>query len=130
MTQPQILDFVENLLDPDHRFKENDAILLKDGVYGLDDDIEIFGGQKYFRFQGKGGLGVSDFYTEFSKEELIAFLNKHPDFVYAEPYQTNYIWFLSRRPNQLEYTGNGFNYGSSNLIINCPKRVLVLAEDD
>ena len=58
-------------------------------------------------------------------------VEKYPNFVIAEAYQTEYPLFLSEMPTKvIEYVGSGFNHGSNNIIDNCPKRILICGEDD
>jgi hypothetical protein len=73
-----------------------------------------------------------------SDEQMIEYYNsmklwveKYPNFVIAEAYQTEYPLFLSEMPTKvIEYVGSGFNHGSNNIIDNCPKRILICGEDD
>lgn len=49
----------------------------------------------------------------------------------AYAYGTQYSFLLSIKPTiMVNYEGCGFNYGSNNIIENCPKRILICAEDD
>ena len=65
--------------------------------------------------------------TEVIKE----FIVKYPTFHVGNAYETGEYFLLSDRPSDLVTTiGGGFNYGSTNVIENCPKRILVLAEND
>lgn len=69
----------------------------------------------------------------------LAFINKYPNYVIASAYQTSGTLLLSKRPKKLSESkewidkhsfGTGFNYGSTNIIIDCPKAILILAEND
>lgn len=66
--------------------------------------------------------------------KLIEFAEKYPEFVIAHAYETSWTLLLSRAPIRLEmdgkWFGSGFNYGSTNLLEDCPKRLLILAEND
>jgi hypothetical protein len=60
-----------------------------------------------------------------------AFIEKYPEFVVAEAYQTEYpLWLAEKPTKQVDYIGSGFNHGSNNIIDNCPKRILICGEDD
>lgn len=64
-------------------------------------------------------------------ENLSNFLNKYPDCVIADAYQTEYPFLLATKPTiKVKYIGSGFNHGSNNIIDNCPKRILICGEDD
>lgn len=63
--------------------------------------------------------------------ELKVFLENNPDFVYAHANQSEFPFLLSKMPTtEVNCIGDGFNYGSNNIIDNCPKRILICAEDD
>jgi len=70
--------------------------------------------------------------SEADAEKIISFCERHPNWVMAAPYQTRMIVFCSNRPVEFtgEREGTGFNYGSCNLLQNCPSKLLILAEDD
>ncbi len=60
------------------------------------------------------------------------FIRRNPDFCVAETYNVD-VWFLlAKKPNKFigEHSGSGFNYGSSNILQNCPKDILILAQND
>lgn len=96
---------------------------LSDGMYDVIDDIETL---FVFAFTPIGNK------IEATKEEIIEFINKYPQCVIASSYETNVVILLSRAPKRipLNYAGSGFNYGSTNLIENAPRRLLILAEND
>ena len=59
------------------------------------------------------------------------FADKHPEFCIANAYQTEYPIWLSKMPTKkLNFVGSGFNHGANNVIEDCPKRILICAEDD
>ena len=63
--------------------------------------------------------------------KLSEFFDKYPNCVIADAYQTEHPFFLSEKPTvEVKSVGNGFNRGSNNIIDNCPKRILICAEDD
>jgi hypothetical protein len=64
-------------------------------------------------------------------EELSKFLDKYPNPFVADAYETEYPFLLSAEPTKrVEFIGSGFNYGSNNIIDNCPKRILICGEND
>jgi hypothetical protein len=64
------------------------------------------------------------------------FLIKHPNHVLASAYDTDTFIILANEPKLLfnnkspEWIGNGFNYGSTNILTNLPNAILILAEND
>lgn len=77
--------------------------------------------------------------------EIQAVLNANPNYVVVNAYQTDTTFIITepvkllvespwgqRQPESTEFkcSGSWFNYGSCNLLENCPKRLLILAEDD
>ena len=65
-------------------------------------------------------------------EALIEWTDKRDKFWFASAYQTEYFILYAEEPRKFKGTwyGNGFNYGSTNVITDCPKSILILAEDD
>jgi hypothetical protein len=62
---------------------------------------------------------------------LSEFIDKYPNCVVADAYQTEHPFLLSEKPTvRVKYIGSGFNRGSNNIIDNCPKRILICGEDD
>ncbi len=63
-----------------------------------------------------------------------AFIWKYPKFWVASAYETDTILLVATLPNKITTKGNllgsGFNYGSTSVIRNCPKDILILAEND
>jgi hypothetical protein len=103
--------------------KELDAVLekgeyLEDGIYALDDDIEF----------------VCGTFNHSNDAELLEFAKKHEGFAIASAYETEMTILLSRVPTKLSskemVIGSGFNYGSTNIVVDCPRRLLILAEND
>ena len=102
---------------------------LKDGIYDIGDiDFIDVGYVKMTFFIKKYDVVFT------TKQENIAkpFIEKYPDFVIGEACGTDQMFILSRRPDRakLKHFGSGFNYGSTNIIQNCPKNILILAEND
>lgn len=99
---------------------ELDGRYLIDGIYEVPEDV-------LFVVLDTDRLKVDD-------PQLQIFSERHPDFVVANAYETSTTILLSQKPNKLEmkgkWFGSGFNYGSTNLLVDCPKRVLILAEND
>jgi hypothetical protein len=95
---------------------------IRDGIYAVPSEIVVE------QFQGPE-----------EKHELTAdtpgiaeFAAKYPDYRIASAYETYTVLLLSGEPVRLKgnVTGNGFNYGSTNLIEDCPSRLLILAQND
>ena len=69
--------------------------------------------------------------SEEDLKKVEEFINKYPEFRVGQAYQCPSWFFLSCPPKErIKSIGSGFNYGSSNLIENCPSKILILAEDD
>lgn len=101
---------------------ESDGKILDDGIYEILNNTKIL----YFEYR----------YWDFDEEDIATvkeFMSNHPEFVIASAYETQGTFLLSEPPilfsNNYQW-GSGFNYGSTNLIENCPKRLLILAEND
>lgn len=60
------------------------------------------------------------------------FVKKHPGFYIASSYGTTATILFAEKPR--EFTGgacgSGFNLGSTNIISDCPKNILILAQND
>lgn len=103
--------------------RDNKVDYVPDGVWDLE-DIEVVPIDTGIYKPTKEQLDAHS-------ERVVSFLRKHPDFVIANAYETQYPFLLSRKPTiKVEYEGGGFSYGSNNIIENCPKRILICAEDD
>ena len=101
--------------------KETEKRYIKDGVYVLTPDIDtlmIDGGREY-----TGDMS-----------HVHSFMKAHPDWAYAEGYETYTAFLLSKKPERLNRAdhieGSGFNYGVTAIIKNCPDRILIVAEND
>ena len=65
------------------------------------------------------------------KKDVINFIRKYPNFYYASAYETNTVILLSDKPIELNIPQiGGFNYGTTAVLDNCPKTLLILAEND
>lgn len=79
-----------------------------------------------------------DIEKHLQKTSIRKFIKKYPHYRIASAYNTDYSFLLSDEPKHLSsskwnkenWFGIGFNYGSVNIIKNCPKDILILAEND
>jgi len=95
---------------------EKEGKRLSDGVYDIT-DVEV---EKHW-IDGEAEQKVKDW------------LEKHPDGCVADPYETGTIFLLSKVPVKLDFQENvdgELNYGSAAIINNCPKRILICAQND
>ncbi len=96
---------------------------LEDGIYNMK-NIEF----------------ISD---EAKLNKISDFIKKYPKFYTASAYETEFKFLLSKKPELLirdfpkknisktfKQSGSYFNYGSTNILTNCPKNILILAEND
>ena len=68
----------------------------------------------------------------------IVWMQNHKPFWVANAYETDCVILLAGKPRKLNskkwnkenWMGSGFNYGSTNTIKDCPKDILILAEND
>lgn len=98
-----------------------DDRVLRDGIYEVSDDIEVL------ELEGEAQeLRAED------RTKALKFMARYPDYYMASAYQCYATFLLSKKPNKFggEYSGSGFNAGSTNLLSDCPRRVLILAEND
>jgi hypothetical protein len=107
-------------IDPDTGEIEalRESVDLDDGIYEVQPWVSI--------------LDLSKEYNQV-KETIQAFLVENPQWRFACAYQTGVVLLLSEPPiarPDLHTLGSGFNYGSTNLLENCPSRILILAQDD
>lgn len=75
---------------------------------------------------------VIEIHNEELEEKVKKFIEENPDWVLASAYATEYYILFAKQPPKFtgEHIGWGFNYGSTNLLIDCPRNILILAEDD
>lgn len=108
------------VFDMDRFDKENRYI--GDGVYDVT-GIDFVEAEEGFRFTNKN-----------KRDELAKFiLNNEDNLYYASAYETGGAFFLNAKPTRIpnvNIKGSGFNYGSTNVITNCPQQILILAEND
>lgn len=111
-----------------------------DGIYDIS-DIEFFNPNiPTVRKWVKKGTDPSQNYEDLPnaqeilstwKSNLDAFVEKYPNFLIARAYATEYaLWVATIPTKKIKNIGSGFNYGSTNIIDDCPKRILILAEND
>ena len=102
--------------------------LVEDGVYDIS-NIEFFE-VAYPAHKNNGKQRVDSKISE-DYVKLVAgieeFVSKNPNACLASAYETEKYIILSEKPSKLvEYKGSGIAHGSTNLIDNCPSRVLIL----
>ena len=111
---------------------------LDDGFYEVSDETKTLcidnDLSHYFYYPGylqyyPDQLGDS---KEPTIKKIDAFIEKFPNFAVASGYETYAIVFLSERPKKIKLrsTGRGFNYGVTAILYNCPKNLLIIAEND
>jgi hypothetical protein len=100
--------------------KVENALHLEDGIYDT---------------TGIDFISIEE--TNISEKEITKFIKKYPNFCVASAYDTYTTLLLSKKPKELDNNwqtkniiGSGFNYGSTNILTNCPKSILILAEND
>lgn len=108
---------------------ENESRSLNDGIY----DVGDIG---YMVVDGETSDNISD--------DAQKFMDAHPDHVIGSAYQCYAVFLFASPPILLKslrygasnpkqtilHFGSGFNHGSANMLRNCPKNILILAEDD
>lgn len=102
---------------------------LKDGIYDLSRVretlyLEDSEDHHVWNWQEEG--------VSLGYEEADRFMERYPEFRIAHAYQTYCTILLSDPPEIFGgiHKGGGFNYGSTNLLEDCPRSILILAEDD
>ncbi len=70
--------------------------------------------------------------TETTYNEIQEFITTYPKAVIASSYETDTTLLLAHKPKKFtgKTIGSGFNYGSTNIIQDCPQSLLILAEND
>lgn len=89
------------------------SVNIKDGVYDVTDIAFIAKTNKNF-------------------EEVVEWVNEREKIWIANAYDTDGHIFFEEEPTKFDgkWYGSGFNYGSTNILTDCPKSVLILAEND
>lgn len=101
---------------------------VEDGVYDVS-NIECFSvDYPLHKINGKQRKDekISEDYVKLVQgiEEFVA---KHPNACIASAYETERYILLSEKPTAIvEYKGSGFSHGSTNVIENCPGKILIL----
>jgi hypothetical protein len=70
--------------------------------------------------------------TNKNTEEVVAWINEREKVWIANAYGTDEYIFFEEEPAKFDgkWYGSGFNYGSTNVLTDCPKSILILAEND
>ena len=107
MNYHEFLAFVDKVLETEK------AIRIKDGVYDVTDIDFIVN-------KGKNA------------EEVVAWVDEREKVWIANAYDTDEYIFFEEEPAKFDgkWFGSGFNYGSTNVLTDCPKSILILAEND
>jgi hypothetical protein len=102
---------------------DDEEKLLDDGIWIVPDNCEtLFVEGEYNNLEA----------YPTALEQANTFAEKYPDYVIASSYEVFGFFLLSKKPRvyNKNWEGSGFNHGSCNLLNNCPKRLLILAEND
>lgn len=71
------------------------------------------------------------FIEDEQEAKALKFIDKHKEIWIAQPYDTMGMVLLAAEPKEIfTRTGTGFNYGSCNIITDCPRIIMILAEND
>lgn len=91
---------------------------VKDGVYDIT-------GIKYL------SLNEKQRDRELTPEQE-QFIKDNPNWVWAIAYQTYQGFLLSDKPRKFsgKVESSGFNYGTTSILDDCPKAILIVAQDD
>lgn len=102
--------------------------VLEDGIYDVSGIPYFIEQDREMRHIDNAGKGRP--LSEDAKE----FMDNYKDYVIGNAYGCPDSFILGWKPELIKEPtrkiGSGFNYGSTNLIENCPRSVLILAEDD
>lgn len=109
--------------NPQYKY-ETENRLLKDGIYDVT-DIDYLAFEKINWDEPEKLEAI---------KEVQDFIRKWPNYIVAQAYQARTLFLFATGPENItkktHKEGAGFNYGSCNLLTNCPKSILILAEDD
>jgi len=105
MDYKQFMDFVEEI--------EAQHTQVKDGIYDIT-------GIPFIQMK------------QDNREEIEAFISRHGDVFLANAYETYTYFLFASEPQEFGgvHFGDGFNYGSTNILAGCPNSILILAEND
>ena len=111
----------EEKLEEELGIKWDNLPTLGDGIYDVT-------GMKYISLFGGDPCSLD----EKEVKSALSFLKKYPKAVIASAYETEHTLLISGRPKKIRtaHVGSGFNCGSTNIINNAPKSILILAEND
>lgn len=107
--------------------EEEELRCLGDGIYEVPTSIDIVEVEDWGKNFCEGW-----YYFDLDNPKVQAFITTYPDWRYACAYETGSPLLLSAPPLKFQgqHLGTGFNYGSTNLLTNCPNRILILAQND
>lgn len=114
---------------------EVDRRTIKDGIYDVT-DITFLITKRELQYNNKkiDSKNYEEWYeTDDEDDEAVqSFINQYPNYVIASAYETSAYIFLAKSPDKFngKRYGSGFHYGSTNILQNCPKDILILAEND
>lgn len=94
---------------------------LEDGVYDITDIPRI--------------CIYKDVFTSLEPEEIAEvqnFINAHgrDNIAIGSAYGTDITFLLAKQPTEVESWSGGFNYGTGAILTNCPRDIMILAEND
>lgn len=94
--------------------------LLRDGIYNITNIEYLILDTNIYDIKGE------------DVEKIKTFIKKYPGYVVGSAYNTDMTIILSIKPPKFngKWSGTGFNYGSTNILTDCPKDILILAEND
>lgn len=99
------------------------SIKLNDGIYTVPQTVA------YKEMQGSLDRIIENKET---RNILLSFINKYPNTQIAHAYETATTILLTDKVHKFNGTmiSEGFNYGGNTLIENCPKTILIIAQND
>lgn len=102
--------------------------LIEDGVYDVS-NVDCYTIEyPLHKIDGKQRKDekISEDYIKLINE-IEAFVAKYPNACLASAFETEKYIILSELPTKIiDYKGSGFSHGSTNLIENCPSKLLIL----
>ena len=93
---------------------------LEDGVYDVTDIPHLFLREEATRMSAEATEEVKAFIAEHGAENVFI----------ADPDEVVVVGLFARRPAEVKTWEGGFNHGTGALITNCPREILILAEND
>lgn len=103
----------------------DERFTVKDGIYSLD-------GMDYVLISENTVFDSKEDALNYIETKILEFIREYEDIVLASAYETYDYFLLEHHPTEFDGSvlGSGFNYGSTNILVNCPKTILILAEND